>query len=85
MDKQKTATIAGLVVILTIIFFSPFEREEGNLSKILRSIGDNQEVVSEQITSTAVSGIEGTVVGEHQVNGANWSIPNIIRHLLGVD
>lgn len=85
MDKQKATIIVGLLVILAIVLFLPFDRQEGEFSKILRSIGSNQEVVSEQITSTAVSGMEGSIVGEHQINGANWSIPNLIRHFLGVD
>ena len=85
MNKQKVATIAGLVVIACIVLYSPFERQAGEFSKVLRQWGSEQQEVSENVASTAVSDLEGTVVGEHQINGANWSIPNIIRHFLGVD
>ena len=85
MNKQKLGSIVGILVIAAIVLFSPFKREEGDFSKIIRSMGDRQLETSEKITDKAVSNVEGGLVGEHQIDGANWSIPNIIRHLLGVD
>lgn len=85
MNKGKIGSIIGILVILAIVFFSPFKREEGEFSKILRYAGDQQFEASETWTDKAVGDVEGKLVGEHQIKGANWSIPNIIRHILGVD
>lgn len=85
MGKQKIITIIGLVFIVMLVLWSPFKDEGGDFQKMLHLWGDRQHEYSDQVTEEAVSGLEGTVIGEHQVDGSNWSIPNIIRHLLGVD
>lgn len=81
--KTKIATIAGIIALAVIVKCSPFESKPSGLTAVLYNWGDRQTEVSEQITSSAVSGVEGTIVGEHAVKGANWSIPNILRHWLG--
>lgn len=85
MKKGIAGSAVGLALLALLVVFSPWKDEssKGGFSDILRSWGNKQSEVSEEITSSAVSGAEGTVVGEHQVDGANWSIPNIIRHWLG--
>lgn len=85
MNKAKTCGLIGLIVLLLIVFCLPYERETGAFSQILYAWGERQEESSDKIIDKAVSGVEDDLVGEHQIKGANWSIPNIIRHLLGVD
>lgn len=79
--RQKIVAIAGIVVIALIVLFNPYSdsRPADSFTNILHQWGEEQEATSEMYTSQAVSGVEGTLVGEHQVKGANWSIPNILR------
>ena len=83
--RQNIFVIAGLLALALLVNNLPWERQSSGLTEVLHQWSDEQEVMSEQITSVAVSGAEGTLVGEHQINGANWSIPNILRHWLGGD
>lgn len=85
MKKGITGGVIGLCLLALLVVFSPWKNEpgKGGFSDILHAWGTKQSEVSEDITSSAVSGAEGTIVGEHQINGANWSIPNIIKHWLG--
>lgn len=86
MKDKKTATIAGLAVIAALVVFSPFDSEEGEFSKVLRSMGSNQIETSEKFAEHTVKPFEGgSIIGEHKVNGSNWAIPNIIRNILGVN
>lgn len=85
MNKSKVISIAGIILLVMLVFWSPFERKSGGFTDALRAWGVHQQEASDEITNAAVSGFEGDVVGEHKVDGSNWSIPNIIRHLLGVD
>lgn len=83
--KQKIGSIIGLVVIVLMIIYSPWGNPpESDFTKGLRGWGDQQSEISEKFTTSAVAGAEGTWVGAHEINGANWAIPNIIRHWLGV-
>ena len=85
MKRSVLVTIAGIVLLFVLVFYSPFERQSGEFSQVLQSMGQHQKETSDVLTEQALEQVEGTVVGEHQVDGSNWSIPNIIRHVLGVD
>lgn len=85
MKNIKIPVIIGLLLILMIVFWSPFESESGGFSDILRDWSKQQSEISDEIVQNAVSGAEGNIVGEKEVDGSNWSIPNIIRNILGVD
>lgn len=84
--KQKIGFAIGMLLILALIFSSPWadKRHTSDFGSILQSWGYHQQETSEKFTTDVVSPIEGTYVGYHEVNGANWAIPNIIRHWLGV-
>ena len=83
--RQKI--LLGLTILALIVFVksTPVERDEDSFTNILYTWGEQQANNSDKITVAAVSDVEGTLVGEHEENGANWSIPNIIRHILGAD
>lgn len=85
MNKSTMAGLAGIILLAVLILNSPFKSQEGDFSKILRVWGNQQSQQSEQITNDLLKDAEGNLVGEHEVDGSNWSIPNIIRHILGVD
>lgn len=87
--RNKLFTIIGLALILIIISSVSSVKESVNkstgLAGVLCQWGEEQEDNSEVLTDAAVSGLEGTLVGEHEIDGANWSIPNLIRHWVGGD
>lgn len=86
MKKVGIFSMIGLVIIAWLVVAKPYgEPQQSNFGSILSVWGEQQEEVSEELTDKAVSGVEGDLVGEHQINGANWSIPNLIRHFLGVE
>lgn len=84
--KQKVGCGIGIVIVLILVLYSPWAVEENKNSfqSILRGWGQSQTEVSEKFTTGVVSGVEGDLVGEHEIDGSNWAIPNIIRHWLGV-
>lgn len=82
---SKLKIFIGIFLIAVIVLGSPWDHQHSTFGDILSSIGYHQAEDSEKIVSFAVSGAEGKVVGEHKVNGSNWSIPNIIKSLIGVD
>lgn len=84
--KGKLLTIIAIIVLAVFVILDPLDSQPSEFTQVISSWGDQQSVASEQITSGLVKGAEGTKwVGEHQINGANWAIPNIIRRVLGVD
>ncbi len=83
--KQKLIYIVGIILVAAIVIYSPFERKNSEIGDILNDWGEHQQEMSDKFTDQVVSGAEGSWVGEHQVDGSNWSIPNILRHILGVD
>lgn len=84
--KQKIGTVIAIVLIALMVIYSPWgESPSSDFTDGLRGWGKGQAEISEKFTTSAVEGVEGTVVGEHKVDGSNWAIPNIIRHWLGVD
>ncbi len=85
MKRSTLAGIVGIILLAILVINPPFEVGEGDFSKILRAWGNKQAEQSEEITHEVVKGAEGTIVGEYKVDGSNWSIPNIVRHLLGGD
>lgn len=86
MKKIGIFSIIGLVIVAWLVVAKPYgEPQTSNFGSILHVWSQEQEETSEELTDKAVAGVEGTLVGEHQVNGANWSIPNLIRHFLGVE
>lgn len=84
-DNKVLAAILALVVFVAILKSIPFESKSSPMTEILYGMGESQQQLSEELTEYAVSGVEGKYVGEHEIKGANWAIPNIIRHILGVD
>lgn len=82
-------TIAGLAIIAWLVLAKPFGEvppdERGEFQQVLSAMGDKQAETSDELTTAAVAPVEGVYVGEHEVHGANWSIPNILRHVLGVN
>lgn len=84
--KQKIGFGIGLLIIAVLVFASPWgdSDQQGGFTEVLYAWGESQEEVSDKFTTAAVSGAEGSLVGEHEVDGSNWAIPNIIRHWLGV-
>lgn len=85
MRNGKLVSILAIALLAVMVIYSPFKSEEGDFSKVLRVWGNQQATQSEEITEDLLKDVEGNIVGEHKVDGSNWSIPNIIRHLLGVE
>lgn len=81
--RMKLLAIAGLLGLALLVQVLPWERQSSGITDILHLWSEQQEETSDKITSAAVQGAEGKWVGEHDIKGANWSIPNIIRHWLG--
>lgn len=80
------AKVISIIIVLGLVLFVtylPWERQSSGLTEVLYSWGEQQEETSDKLTITAVSGVEGDLVGEHEVDGSNWSIPNILRNLFG--
>lgn len=84
--KQKIGFAIGMLLILTLIFSSPWsdQRSSGGFTEILNQWSQEQEETSDKFTAEVVSGVEGKYVGQHRDDGSNWAIPNIIRKWLGV-
>ena len=82
--KEKLLPILGIVILYLFVTNLPWERQSSGLTEWLYEQGEEQEYNSEVITEAGVKPLEGEggIAGEHQVDGANWSIPNIVRHLL---
>lgn len=80
-------SVIGLVALVVLVVFFPFERQEGEFSKLLRGFARGQEEYSEEFTDKLVAPVEDDLVGEDkgEADGDNWSIPNILRHLFGLD
>lgn len=81
--KEKLIGILALLVFVWLVnTFEPTNQED-SFTSYLHSLSQEQEKSSNQMVEGAVSGFEGTYVGEHEVDGSNWSIPNILRHYFG--
>lgn len=83
--ENKKGVIGGvvaLVVLALLVNFLPFERQSSPLTDWLRGQAEEQEENSDKITSEIVKGAEGDgrFAGEHEVDGSNWAIPNLLRH-----
>lgn len=83
--RTRIITIAILVLLAILVNSVPSERSTSGITQFLYNVSESQEELSSELTDIAVSGAEGSIVGEHKVNGSNWSIPNILRHLIGGD
>lgn len=87
MRRSVVLSAIGIIILAVLVITNPFEKtnsEGDSFTDVLYAWGDRQEECSEEITAAAVSEIEGSIIGEHKIDGSNWSIPNIIRHWLGV-
>lgn len=82
-NRAKVLAIAGLLGLALLVQALPWERQSSGITDILHLWGEQQEETSDKITSAAVAGAEGKWVGEHDIKGANWSIPNILRYWFG--
>ena len=83
--KQNALIIAGLLAIALVVNNLPWESKSSGLTEMLYELGETQESIADKTTTEAVSSAEGKLVGEHKVDGSNWSIPNILRHWIGED
>lgn len=81
--RAKIIAVVGVLILVMLVTQLPWERRSSGLTQILYSWSDQQRETSDELTEFAVSGAEGTLVGEHEVDGSNWSIPNILRHWFG--
>ena len=81
--KQNALIIAGLLALALLVNNLPWSRQSSGLTEALYQMGENQEEIADNAATYAVSGAEGTLVAEHEVDGSNWSIPSILRHWLG--
>lgn len=81
--RAKLFAIVGVVVLGLLVSNLPWERQSSGVTQLLYQWSDEQSQISDRATQFAVGGVEGTLVGEHEIDGSNWSIPNIIRHWLG--
>ena len=88
MNRSKLLSVVGIVVLAVLVITTPIEKKDTageSFTDILYAMGERQEEYSDEVTADLVSGVEEHLTGEHKIDGSNWSIPNIIRHLLGVD
>lgn len=87
--------VIGILFVVGLVITHPLSKDlqteleerrptEG-FEQVLYAWGDKQQEESDKMVDAAVAPVEGDLVGEHEIAGANWSIPNIIRHWLGVD
>lgn len=83
-SSKYLLSIIGVVLLIILVKCSPFKGTHDGFSKVLYDQAESQVAYSEKVTDVLASGAEGEgkLVGEHQVKGANWSIPNILRHLV---
>lgn len=82
--KKIITTIGVFILIYFILTAASKERPKG-FAGILGIWGEEQSERSDNITQTIVQDLEGGLVGEHEVDGSNWAIPNILRNILGVE
>lgn len=85
MKDNKVLMYIGFIVLILILIWSPKGNNTGTFSDILNHIGNKQEYYSQEVTNNVVSEVERKHIGEHKEDGSNWSIPNIIRSMLGVN
>ena len=91
MKKAGIFSIIGLCVIAWLVVAQPFsgdgdsDEPQESFTSVLYAMGERQSEASNAVVDVATSTVEGSVVGEHRMDGSNWSIPNIIRHWMGVD
>lgn len=85
--RSKILAIIGIVVLYVVVQNLPFERESSEITDWLYEQSEEQVETNTEMVDKAASTVEDSVlVGEHQIHGANWSIPNLIRHwVLGVN
>lgn len=83
--RTRIIIIAVLVLLAILVNSVPSEKSTSGITQFLYNVGESQEDLSNDLTNMTVSGAEGSIVGEHRVDGSNWSIPNILRHLVGGD
>ena len=83
--KLKDKAIGLIAILIFVWLVNTFEpvNQENSLMSYLHYFSEEQEKSSNQMVEGAVSGFEGTYVGEHEIDGSNWSIPNILRHYFG--
>lgn len=86
--KDKIKAVLGIVIVIVLVLYGlklNNDKKSDSFSDVLHAWGNAQEEYSDELTENAVSGVEGgAIVGNHIENGANWSIPNIIRNILGI-
>lgn len=83
--RTKIAGVITLIAIVALVFWSPFESKDGGFTDILRHWGTQQEELSEDITNKVVKPVEYKITGETEEHKSNWSIPNIIRNMFGIE
>ena len=84
--RERALAVAGILALVLLVNHLPFERQSNGITSLLSSWGDAQEQTSDLFTTEIVSDVEGELVGEHKIDGSNWSIPNILRHwVMGIE
>ena len=90
--RERLLSIIALLALSVVVNSLPSEHRKGSdfisgtdgtFGSIIMSWGEGQAEASDKITTEAVSGLEGTMVAEHEDDGSNWSIPNILRYYFG--
>lgn len=82
MKERLLSAVLILFIAFLVNGFAPEEPTSG-ITQFLYNISDEQEEFSNDLTEAAVRPVEGTIVGAHKVDGSNWSIPNILRNIVG--
>ena len=82
--KIGAATIIGIIILLLFLFNSPFGKKSTGFVSILYKQAAEQADNADRITDDLASNMEGEgkLAGEHNASGSNWSIPNILRHIV---
>lgn len=81
--KVKVGGCLGIIVLVTVLASSPYKGEHTAFGAWLDQMGDKQQEYADQQTNAVVAPAEGDIVGNHEIDGSNWAIPNIIAHWLG--
>ena len=85
MNRKKLAALtAASLLCLSSCSYDTDSIDPNSLQGWLYNQGEQQEQVAEDITDDMVDSFEGEggIAPEDEVDGSNWSIPNILRHLL---
>lgn len=87
--KQKVCGLLGLAMLLSSLTACDFPRGktadgEYSFTAILYKWSNDQKETSDEVFDQAMpDSLEENVTGGKVEDGSNWSIPNILRNLIG--